>query len=196
MSRILRPHQIRIIERLREAVLADLPEVVVDGRRFRPVSDFPRYLVSELGEVFSGVRACRVLRQCFTTTGYPYVGLMGLSPKPAKKLVHRLVATAFVPNPNNLAVVNHINGVKTDPRAENLEWTTYTENNNHARSTRLSLAFGETHYAAKLSDRDVFEIRLLGTQGNLHREIAAKFGVNRQHITKILNGQARVGVGR
>lgn len=46
-------------------------------------------------------------------------------------LVHRLVALAFIPNPNNYPVVNHLNGDRGDNRIENLEWTTVMDNSIH-----------------------------------------------------------------
>lgn len=68
--------------------------------------------------------------------GYKVVGLRkgkGLN----LKLIHRLVAIHFIPNPENKPCVNHIKGIKTDNRAWRLEWVTYKENNNHATKTGL-----------------------------------------------------------
>jgi hypothetical protein len=67
--------------------------------------------------------------------GYCRVGLFDNKHK--YFMIHRLVALAFIPNPNHYPFINHINGIKNDNRVENLEWVTHSQNILHAFKTGL-----------------------------------------------------------
>lgn len=89
-------------------------------------------------------------------SGYKRVGLT-LNGKSRPLLIHRLVAMAFIPNPENKPCVNHKNGIKSDNRLENLEWCTYSENTIHAFKTGLSKATkGDKHHLRKDSSKSAF----------------------------------------
>ncbi len=89
------------------------------------------YQVSNLGRVKSFNRGKeRILKPCLDRYGYFHVTL-SKNGKQKGCTIHRLVATTFIPNPNNLPQINHIDGNKTNNKIENLEWCTAQENVTH-----------------------------------------------------------------
>ena len=94
----------------------------------KKIIGYDRYYVNEQGEVFSQKKE-RMIKICqwLSTTGYYKVCLHKNNQK-HEHYVHRLVAVAFVPNPDNLPQVMHKNDVKTDCRASNLAWGTNQQN--------------------------------------------------------------------
>lgn len=65
----------------------------------------------------------------YTADGYEKVSLTDINHKRKTEKIHRLVALAFIPNPDGLPEINHKNCIRDDNRVENLEWITHAENN-------------------------------------------------------------------
>ncbi len=101
------------------------------NEKWKPVVGYElRYEVSNMGRIRSLTRGI-MLKQWLQNCGYLEVSLFdGVKFKGHR--VHRIVAIAWIPNPENKVHVNHKKGIKTDNRVSKLEWNTPSENNIHA----------------------------------------------------------------
>lgn len=128
------------------------------------------------------------LKPTIHSRGYLRVTLR--SPEKSKDMfIHRLVAEAFIENIENKLQVNHINGIKTDNRIENLEWVTSKENINHAFKNDLISRKGIKNSQSKLTELNILSIRKLILKGETHKEIASKYGVHNSIISNINLGK-------
>lgn len=148
------------------------------------------YEVSDAGQVrkVSG----ELLGQWLNSDGYPFVRLS--NPRKIVR-VHRLVATAFVPNPNARRTVNHIDCDRSNNAASNLEWCSQAENLEHSdRLGRMQRDYwkGKRSPNAKLTPETVAAIRLQRSGGISLQAIADKFGTNKRTVGKIVNGESYV----
>lgn len=101
--------------------------------------------------------------------------------------LHRLVAEAFIPNPNKYPCINHIDNDPTNNSIENLEWCTFSMNTRHAYGTgRLSKA-GSKNSMAKLTEANVLEI--FASSDKKSKELALMYNVDQQSINDIRAGR-------
>lgn len=111
-------------------------------------------------------------------------------------LAHRLVWQAANGDIPDGLQINHRNGIKDDNRLENLELVTASDQVRHAHKSGLLDQYGQGNPAAKLSDRQVAQIRNAYDQGGYTMEaLGEKFGVAFQTVSKIVRGDRRVKQG-
>lgn len=105
-----------------------------------------------------------------------------------EKTIHRLIALAFIPNPNEYPVVNHIDGNKHNNSVSNLEWCTYKDNVKHAMETGLMLSEVINEYRS-IPDDIVSQICILLEQGSRNKDICEMFGVSKVIVSEIKAGK-------
>lgn len=163
---------------------------------WKTIEGFENYEISSLGRL-KGLEittkfGCsfktypeRICKSWKDKKGYEYFTFK-INGKNRHKLIHRLVATAFIPNSNNKPQVNHIDGNKSNNNIENLEWCTPKENLKHARDTGLNNIEGLNHYRCKLTKNNIIEIR--ENKENLtQKKLGEKYNLNQTSISDIIN---------
>jgi hypothetical protein len=150
------------------------------------------YQVSNLGNVKSLKRLDsigrqvreRILKPFLDRNGYFMVNLV-IENKSITSKIHRLVADVFIENKEDKPQVNHLNGIKTDNKVGNLEWTTRSENMKHAFKIGLCSNAGEKNPSSKLNIEQVAEIRKLIKKYS-RKELARKFNVSYSTIVNVV----------
>lgn len=149
------------------------------------------YSVTDNGNVLSHHKGQTKFLKCgLMSDGYKRVSL-SLNGVTHQVKLHRVVAIAKIPNPENKEIVNHIDGDKGHCHPDNLEWMTPSENNIHANRMGLTTIYkGESNSQSKLTAREVLIIReeYINTEIT-QAKLAKRFGVASSTISAIVNGR-------
>ena len=153
-----------------------------------------KYEVSNLGRVkslsYRNKKEERCLKPRNAGSGYPMVGLWN-EEGCERKYVHKLVAEAFIPNPNGYKEINHINETKSDNRAENLEWCTHAYNVNYgSRNGRNALS--NPHNVPVVATLPNGDKEYYISQSQAERELSIRKG----YVCLCVHGRLKMAGGR
>jgi hypothetical protein len=160
--------------------------IVGYNRPYRVYTDGSVYSLDGFARTGNGRRRTKGKKlNVFTNRrGYLSVSLSVAPGKSRLQSVHRIIATAFIPNPRRLPQVNHKNGIKKDNRIRNLEWCTNRQNMDHA--IKLGLTKKNHHNPRQvLTPQNVRAIRLLSSPDI--KILASRFNVHKETIGNVIS---------
>lgn len=168
---------------------------------YKPIDGYPQYYVTTDGRVWSNLRKNGIERFIKQTEQDGYLSVVLYNDgKPKGFRVHRLVAQAFIPNPNCKPYINHIDGNRSNNVVTNLEWCTQKENVNHSICVlgKWSNSEKQRHTASmlgkslrKLTMEQANELRRLHKENKVSlTKLSEMYQLNLTSVKRILNGKA------
>lgn len=167
---------------------------IYEVSNFGRVKSLERNVKSSYGSIQN--RTERILKSTRKSNGYLHVVLCNSSGKKDKS-IHRLVATAFVPNIGDMPIVNHIDGNKLNNNADNLEWCNNSHNQLHAFEMGLQKpSYGMLGKKGALckNSKPVLQLDLKGNFIKRHEslaEVTRETGISHSNISRLLNGYGK-----
>lgn len=167
--------------------------IIVDGQH-------TNYIITRNAEVYN-IKTGKKLKPAINVPGYYYVNIqMGKRGYYKSRTIHRLMALAYLPNPNNYPVINHINGNKLDPRLSNLEWCSYLDNNVHALRTGLRIptkgSQGEKCHFSRHTEKEALEVCKLLQEGYSPKAVHRLCGYSEDFVLKIYERKSWVYISK
>ena len=162
--------------------------------KWKDIDGFPGYRVSNKGNII-GIRGTK-LKPVIGNNGYPKVTLCR-SGKHVDKRINRLVASLFIPNPNNYPIVMHLDNDPKNNDVNNLSWGTHSENNKYCwdcgrKPQTLTNKDREKAYSIRRKPVKAININTREEIVFISQHDAARaLGVSQQHIWGVLNGYRR-----
>ncbi len=158
----------------------------------------PLYHISSDGQLYSS-RKNKLLKGGINSCGYKFYYLTtngGYSNDKGKWIfAHRLVAQHFIPNPNNLPEVNHIDGNKLNNNTNNLEWCTHKQNIKHSFTLERKAPAGENHHMfGKHHPKKVKERMSIAKRGKNHPKFKGYYIVNDKKFTSSTSAEKSTGI--
>lgn len=162
-----------------------------------PGSD--EYYADELGNIYRDYKSgfFKMKPHVNQKNGYCYMQITDCNGKVITKRVHRLIAEAWIENPQNLPVVGHDNNIKTDNRVANLYWTTYSDNTQKAVDDHLLV--NDKGYDDSQShpvicyNKDYTEIARYGSVTECHKALGVSKSTIIRHCNGEITGKTRCG---
>lgn len=162
---------------------------------WKKIDGFDKYMISNKGDILSlnKNKNGRLMKPKEDKDGYLEVGIRDNNGNRKFFRIHRLVAMAFLENPNNLPVVNHKDGNKKNNCVENLEWCTISENTKHGFEVlgRKGHNGGTNKLIAKIC---VKTNKIINIYNSIH-DASKDVGVTVQAISRCANGKSKTSAG-